>query len=236
MAEELGARDRHGRGFSFDRLKDIGLDVTGYVQSENRKCVGRSECKGQGDCLRPESDRPCREKFPPGHRFFPDCLRECEARSIEWSMNVGQVDSWFVTLTFKSYTPEVRAHRLVKSWLGALCDAYRCTTGLNELRWVQAQEWQKRLVIHFHLLLSGVRLDELSRMRWEHRWEGMGEKVAVGKELFPCGFARIHPAQKKLAPYLAKYAGKTGNQDGTLIRGGSWRGLSPRRSLSCCKA
>jgi hypothetical protein len=150
-------------------------------------------------------------------------------------MKVGQVDSWFITLTFKSYTSELRAYRLLERWLGALCEAYRCTTGLNELRWIVAQEWQKRLVIHFHLLLSGVRLDELSRMRWEHRWEGMSEKVAA-VELFPCGFARIYDASVKAAPYLAKYAGKTGDQSGLLTRGGSWRGLSTRRSLSCCKA
>jgi hypothetical protein len=177
-----------------------------------------------------------RESLPPGHRFFPECLKETEARFIEWSMNVGQVESWFITLTFKSYIPELRAYRLLEGWLGALCDAYRCTTGLNGLRWISAQEWQKRLVIHFHLLLSGVRLDELSRIRWERRWMGMGEKVAIGKELFPCGFARIYQSQKKAAPYLAKYAGKTGDQNGLLIRGGSWLGLSPPRSLSCCKA
>jgi len=217
LAEQLGSRDRHGRGFSFDK-SDIGLDVSGYDP--------------EGLWV-PEEKK--REPLPPGHRFFRDCLRESEARFIAWSMNIGQVDSWFVTLTFKSYVPELRAHRLLNAWLRALCDAYCCTTGLNELRWVSAQEWQKRLVIHFHLLLSGVRLDELSRMRWEHRWEGKGEKVAIGKEIFPCGFARIYPARKRLAPYLAKYAGKTGDQGGTLTRGGSWRGLSPPRSLSCCQ-
>lgn len=219
LAEELGARDRHGRAGSLD-LRDVGLDVTGYDP--------------EGFWIPEEKEK--REPLPPGHRFFRECLKETEARFIEWSMSVAQVDSWFITLTFKSYIPELRAHRLLKGWLGALWDAYRRTTGLDGLRWIVAQEWQKRLVIHFHLLLSGVRLNELSRMRWEHRWMGMGEKVAARVELFPCGFARIYPARKRAAPYLAKYAGKTGDQNGLLIRGGSWQGLTVRRSLSCCKA
>lgn len=217
MAEQLGARDYYGRGFGLDE-RAIGTDVTGY----------------DPEGLWHPKEKEKREPLPPGHRFFRDCLRESEARFIEWSMNVDQGDSWFITLTFKRYTPELRASRLMEGWLGSLCDAYRHTTGLNGLRWVSAQEWQKRLVIHFHLLLSGVRLDDLSRMRWERRWEGIGEKVA-GKELFPCGFARIYQARKNAAPYLAKYAGKTSNQDGTLTRGGSWQGLSTRRSLSCCQ-
>jgi hypothetical protein len=207
LADQLGAVDRHGRGRSLD-FRDIGLDVSGY------------DPEGHWE---PE-EKAKREPLPPGHRFFRDCLRETEARFIEWSMNVAQVDSWFVTQTFKTYTHERKATRMMGSWLRALGDAYDRKTGLDGLRWIAAQEWQKRGVIHFHLLLSGVRLDELSRIRWEHRWQGSGG-----------GLVRIYPARKNAAPYLAKYAGKTGDKNGLLSRGGSWRGLSPPRSLSCCQ-
>lgn len=204
----MGSRDRFGRGFGFDH-RDIGLDVTDHSQGEPDAPGGTPE----------------REKLPPGHRYFPDCERECWARFIRWSMNAHKATSWFITLTFKGYVSEKIAVKLLYQWLSALCDAYKCSTGARGLRWVIAQEWQKRDVIHFHLILSGVRLDELSRKRWEHRWEGIGG-----------GFARIYPARFKAAPYLAKYVGKTDARNGEMRRGGSWRGMTPPRSTRCCKA
>lgn len=204
LAEELGARDRHGRGWSFDQ-GDIGLDVTDHSAVDPVAPGGTPE----------------RVPLPPGHEFFPDCVRESWARLIRWSMS-AQGDSWFITLTFKGYVSTRIAHRLLNRWLSSLCDAHRTLVGARGLRWFVAQEWQLRDVIHFHLILSGVRLDELSRKRWEHRWEGIGG-----------GFARIYPAREKAAPYLAKYCSKA--QGGEMRQGGTWRGLIPQRSTSCCR-
>jgi hypothetical protein len=171
------------------------------------------------------SEQPERQvdPLPAGHRFFQDCERETWARLIEWSMRIGAADSWFITLTFKNYVSETRAVKQLNAWLSKLCDAYLSETGVRGLRWFVAQEWQKRDVIHFHLILSGVRLADLSRKRWESRWEGMGG-----------GFARIYPARVKAAPYLAKYTSKS--RGGEMRRGGTWQGISPPRALSCCKA
>jgi hypothetical protein len=47
------------------------------------------------------------------------------------------------------------------------------------------------------------------------------------------GFCRIYDAQRKAAPYLAKYMNKT--RGGELERGGSWRGLNVPNSVTCCK-
>jgi hypothetical protein len=183
------------------------MDVTGYFPVPE-------DTRGEG---------PAREKLTPGHRFFYDCDRETWARLIEWSMGAAGASSWFVTLTFKNHLRVPWAVKMLNTWLSALCDAYESLTGSRGLRWIVAQEWQKRDVIHFHLILSGVRLDELSRKRWEHRWEGVGG-----------GFARIYDARKKAAPYLAKYCSKA--QGGTMRQGGTWRGISPPRSTRCCQA
>jgi len=207
----MGSLDRHGRGFSFDQA-DIGLDVTDRSQVDPT----------------PPGGTPEREPLPPGHRFFPDCRRETESRHLEWSMRIGRVDSWFVTFTFKTYVSEARGWRMVNAFLSSLSQSYRDKINAlrcNGIRWTVAQEWQKRSVIHFHAIVSGVRLDELSRKSWERRWSAIGG-----------GYARVHPARAKAAPYLAKYVGKTDSQGSALRRGGSWRGMAPPRSLTCCRA
>lgn len=204
----MGAVDRHGRGYSFD-YRDIGTDVTDQA-------------------ARAPAREACREPFPKGHRFFHDCLRETEARTIEWSLRVGGVSSWFITLTFKHMVSEAQAYRLLNEWASRLQKSYMSKINVlrsHGVRWTVAQEWQKRGVIHFHLILSGVRLDELSRKRWEHRWSGIGG-----------GYARIYPARPKSAPYLAKYVGKTDTRNGELRRGGNWQGITPPRAIGCCQA
>lgn len=237
LAEELGT----------NRLTrwDIGLDVTGYVKNDTKKeCVGFNPegdniCNGQGLCKRHEDQRTCRNKLPNGHRYFHDCCREQNARCIHWMMGLKDYESWFVTLTFKTFISENRARQLLKSWLYSLTDAYKSTVGEIDrghgLLWVVAQEWQARHVIHFHLLISGVRLGSLSRMRWESRWSAMRYVIAT-KEYKPCGFARIYEGSKKAAPYLAKYVGKTDDHGNALEWGGSWQGITAPDSLRCCKA
>ena len=171
--------------------------------------------------------------LPAGHRFFPDCQRETYARWIEWAHWTGhpKPDVWFVTLTFKTYVYERQALTILKKWFGHLRQAYQDrpaahkTAGLprgGQLRLTIASEWQIREVIHYHLLISGVGLSELSRKRWEVRWMN-GDRNA--------GFCRVYDADKKAAPYLAKYIQK-GNE---LTRGGYWRGLTTPNSVRCCQ-
>jgi hypothetical protein len=172
-------------------------------------------------------------RLPPGHRFFPDCQRETTARWIQWAMWSGhpKPDVWFATLTFKTYVHERRAFMILKTFLAHLDQGYHKkptlpnTIGLRRtgrLRWIAAIEWQVRNVIHYHLLISGAGLSELSRKRWEVRWM-TGDRSA--------GFCRIYPADIKAGPYLAKYIHKGGD----LLRGGYWRGLKTPKSVSCCQ-
>jgi len=114
-----------------------------------------------------------------------------------------------------------KSFALLKLWMGHLRQSYEDKGGLR-LRWICATEWQIRQVIHFHLLITGVGLSELSRKRWEVRWETIDGRS---------GFSRIYEADQKLAPYLAKYIRK-GDE---IIRGGYWRGLITPRSVTCCQ-
>ena len=237
LAEQLGAV-----GLS---RADIGLDVTGYIPliDDPNMCLNNLECKGQGDCRNSEENRKCRRKtLPAGHRYFFDCLREQNARRIAWMMRIQNHESWFVTLTFKNFIHENRARQLLKRWIYSLTIAYGHVvsdldvSGSCGLKWVYAQEWQKRHVIHFHLIISGVRLGSLSRIRWEGRWSAMKSEDSTGKYVFPCGFARIYKAEPKAAPYLAKYVGKTDAPGNALEWGGSWQGNTAPASLRCCKA
>jgi len=173
------------------------------------------------------------DRLPPGHRFFPDCQRETYARWIQWAMWSGhpKPDVWFATYTFKTYVHERRAFIILKTFLAHLDQGYHKkptlpnTIGLRRtgrLRWIAAIEWQVRNVIHYHLLISGQGLNELSRKRWEVRWM-TGDRNA--------GYCRIYPADIKAGPYLAKYI----NKGGDLLRGGYWRGLKTPKSVSCCQ-
>lgn len=165
--------------------------------------------------------------LPQGHRFFPDCQRETYARFIEWGMWSGHPKPgvWFATLTFKTLIQPWRSWTLLNRWLGHMIDAYQGKTenkGRYWLRWIVAAEWQLREVVHYHLLISGQGLDLLSRKRWECRWESI-DRIA--------GFCRIYDANRKAAPYLAKYLNKSGCD---LKRGGGWQGLKSPGSLECC--
>jgi hypothetical protein len=157
--------------------------------------------------------------LPKDHRFFPDCQRETYARFIEWAMRAGSPHDWFVSMTFKKYSPDWKAFIILKKWLGHLRQGCEDKGG-SRLRWISATEWQIRNVIHFHLLVIGHSLDLLSRKRWECRWQSIDRNA---------GICRIYNADRKAAPYLAKYIQK-GDE---LSLGGYWRGLNSPGALRC---
>ncbi|MBA7550927.1 hypothetical protein ES705_43458 [subsurface metagenome] len=159
----------------------------------------------------------CR-RLPSGHRFFPDIEREINARAIDWAMSRQGVSALFTTLTFKDEVSPRRAQKMAKRWLAKAQQSLNDTGG-RQLKSFCATEWQKRQVIHFHLLLIGNGLDALSRKRLEHRWEATGG-----------GYARCYDADRQAAPYLAKYTSKT--LGGDVEWGGTWRGLRYPASVS----
>jgi hypothetical protein len=170
-------------------------------------------------------------KLPRGHRFFQDCERETWARLIEWAMSRRRepkikegresVNSWFATLTFKRPISKFLAEKKMRVWLARMAEALNNKRSAR-LRWISATEWQKREVIHFHVILMGDGLGAMSRKRWEHRWEDIGG-----------GFCRIYDAGSKAAPYLAKYMNKS--KGGEIQMGGYWRGLYAPASVACCQ-
>ncbi len=160
-------------------------------------------------------------KLPAGHVFFPDCPRENWALFIRWAMSRKGIVSWFATHTFKDEERINTADKMFRIWTGRLTQSLRDAGG-GQLRWIRATEWQIREVIHFHAIVQGIGLDSLSRKAWEHRWESLHWNT---------GFCRIHDADPKAAPYLAKYTSK--RLGGELQWGGYWQGLSAPASLSC---
>lgn len=130
-------------------------------------------------------------------------------------------ESWFCTMTFKEYERPASASILFKKWAGHLSQGLYVSRG-SRLRWVFAAEWQKREVIHLHSLVQGKGLGSLSRKRWEIRWESLGRNT---------GYCRIYDADKKAAPYLAKYTSKA--LGGEMNVGGYWRGLEVPASITC---
>jgi hypothetical protein len=159
--------------------------------------------------------------LPSGRRYFCDASRESMARFIDWGMKRFKTQNegvWFATLTFRDYVSPYKAEKMTRRWLArlsqALVDKRSC-----QLKSILATEWQKRQVIHFHLLLAGNGLDSLSRKRFESRWEALGG-----------GFARIYDADYKIAPYLAKYLNK--ELGGEVDIGGAWQGMKPPKSIT----
>jgi len=163
-----------------------------------------------------------KRRLPQGHRFYPDCEREQEARMCEWLVRIHKGDCWFLTLTFKDYVSSFLAWGLHDRLLSRLNQSYKQFSGAALLSSITSVEWQQREVIHFHLLIFGRQLGLLSRKRWENCWRSMSG-----------GFSACYDAKPKAAPYLAKHGIKD-RLDSNLHYGGSWRGITTPRSVARC--
>lgn len=163
-----------------------------------------------------------RTPLPAGNRYFPDPERETTARAISWAMAKGGDSAIFATLTHRNEVSVAKNDKMVRRWLAKAQQSLRDKGG-GQLKSFCATEWQKRGVIHDHLLLVGNGLDALSKKRLEHRWEVDGG-----------GFARCYEADKAAAPYLAKYTSK--RLGGEVDWGGSWQGLNIPASVSRLQA
>ena len=163
-----------------------------------------------------EYKKECRRR---GHVFFHDCLREGYARFIEWGFrNCAPDDTWFWTGTFRFDVSQGRADACWRDYIRRLEDAVnQRTKGTVRLRYVLATEMQVRGTVHFHAIIHVKGLSQLSRRRWEERWNWMA------------GFCRCGAYCSAGAPYLAKYVSK-----GTDIQvGGDWSGRTAPRRLDC---
>ena len=169
--------------------------------------------------------------LPSGHIFYIDEEREQHARFFQWAMERKGIESWFGTLTFENFTRQSMAEAKCDQFMARLDQAIRDYLG-SRLTSIRATEWQRRDVIHFHLLLMASGLHSLSRKRYEVRWAGAfgrfyphsTKRVRLSSGLGG-GFCRIYNAEVGAAPYLAKELNKTRN--GEMRLGGSWREHCP---------
>ena len=163
--------------------------------------------------------------LPCGHRFYIDCLREQEARLLEWSIKRFSPDCWFFTQTFKYEIHPEKALRFQKMFTARLAQAKYDVTRCEQLTYLACGEWQQRDVFHYHSIFFGRGLARLSRKRWEQRWLDLSG-----------GFGSCYGAELKAAPYLAKHNLKS-TRYSDLQLGGDWRGLTLPDSLGhCCSS
>ena len=118
-----------------------------------------------------------------------------------WAEYLGRWPwQWFVTLTFRADVHPEAADKRFRSWLAAV-ERERNRVGLFDggLRWVRALEYQRRGVIHFHVLLGNV-----GALRY-----------ATAHEHWREGHAWIEPVRDSGAvrAYVAKYVAKGGEID-----------------------
>ena len=123
-----------------------------------------------------------------------------------WAELIGRYPwEWFVTLTFTDDIHPEAALKALRVWLSKLNRELfghrwykRVPYGVY---WVVAIEYQKRGVIHLHLLINGV--GDTRRLTWMDNWLDMGNKN---------GWARIEAVEtnKAVSRYLSKYVTKDG--------------------------
>jgi len=171
---------------------------------------------------KPDAELHKKRKLPMGHRFYQDCYREQSARLIDWTLSKYPGDAWFMTCTFKDYKKLIQAESWISKYIGRMYQAYKTQNSAGMLKSIYSVEWQQRNVVHFHLLILGEGLGVLSRKRWERRWQMIGG-----------GFAACYEAENKAAEYLVKHQIKE-NPSGGLNFGGTWRDITPPKSLSKC--
>lgn len=114
---------------------------------------------------------------------------------------------WFGTLTFRgdAIHPE-SADKRFRVWVSKInrnLFGPRWSKHGQGVRWVRALEFQRRDVLHFHVLLGAQGLSDLMRLSWMDEWD----KLA--------GWARIEApkSQRRVTGYCAKYVAKGGELD-----------------------
>jgi hypothetical protein len=113
-----------------------------------------------------------------------------------------------VTFTFKDSIHPEAADKAFRVWINKLNMHLHGRKWRDRppegVRWIRALEWQKRGVLHYHVLVSGVRGAIASD--WSDCWH-----IELGM-----GFARIDPLnndQEAVKAYVSKYVCKGGELD-----------------------
>lgn len=156
---------------------------------------------------------------------FPAESVNPRARALReaWSdyLNAGGPWDWFTTHTFKQDASPRLALRFWDVWFARLSEACRQKAKRRpNTRAAVAIEWTTNQRVHLHSVIRARGLQAYSRLRWQHRWEGIARNWT--------GIARVHSANDSRATsYLAKYMGK----GGFLVLRGTWPVISDPRSV-----
>jgi hypothetical protein len=149
---------------------------------------------------------------PQGHRTERGGVSSLsrEVQREEWSKFLGRWEwEWFATLTFRhEIHPEAadKRFRVLISMGNRELYGPRWSKKRRGIRWIRALEYQRRGVIHFHALLSGI--GNLRRLSYMDRWNRMA------------GFAKIEPI--KNAEAVRRYVSKYVIKGGEIDLGGIW--------------
>jgi len=123
---------------------------------------------------------------------------------------------WYITHTFRESVHPERADKLWRLWCSKINrELYgpRWFKKNKSVYWVRAIELQKRDVIHFHGLMSGI--DALNQFEWMENWlnlDGIGTGIGL------TGISRIYNIDKgestdAVISYVSKYVSKGGEID-----------------------
>lgn len=110
---------------------------------------------------------------------------------------------WFTTNTFREEVHPERADKCYRYWLHNInrhLYGNRYQKKGVSVYGVKALEYQERGVIHFHSLLAGDGLSDVSRLESMDTWHELA------------GYARIYPprSQEAVSSYVSKYVVKGG--------------------------
>ena len=139
-----------------------------------------------------------RKRFEGEHRTLTDDWKKVASRDYSSFLDPHQFE-WFATFTFKDEKHPETANKSFRHWVNLTNkDIYGKNWNRrfpHGVKWVRALEWQKREVIHYHALISGVKdtnyqLAHYAARRWLTEME--------------CGFARIECIPKEDSPKNAE--------------------------------
>jgi hypothetical protein len=141
--------------------------------------------------------------LPQCHVITRDDMTTLRDAWIQFIRKLEPLD-WFATFTFREPVHPEQANRRYHRFIRTLNETtygkrYR-EKGLGVYH-INALEWQKRDVLHFHSLIGGG-VSNLDQFYWMELWNRDN------------GFARIFPYQSSGAPgYVSKYVVKGGEID-----------------------
>ncbi|MCK4321181.1 hypothetical protein KAX08_01525 [candidate division WOR-3 bacterium] len=145
------------------------------------------------DSLKEEKDEKC-SKFD--SIAWDKKLKKlaCKAAS-KWLLHIRDWQ-YFVVLTFEDSIHPEQAEKYYRRWIRKINEEVygkRYRRHHKSITWVRGIDYQRRNVLHFNALFSGLP-EDWGNFRAMYLWENMGDK---------CGFARILPFKKGACAYVA---------------------------------